>query len=84
MKIVIGIVAVLAVLALVGWLGLRIQPASFPAYGKSPAALELMSIPQGLPAPVERWIRSIYGDQVPLIETAVISGRATTPYVPNP
>ena len=36
-----------------------------------------MPLPTGLPAPVERYYRQLYGDQVPVIESAVITGRAT-------
>jgi hypothetical protein len=33
-------------------------------------------LPEDLPAPVERFYRTVYGDQVPVIETAVITWRA--------
>ena len=29
----------------------------------------------GLPAPVERFYRCVYGDQIPVIQTALVSGR---------
>jgi hypothetical protein len=33
-------------------------------------------LPEGLPAPVERFYRTAYGDEIPVIETAVVKGRA--------
>jgi hypothetical protein len=62
-------------LGLARW-GARRQPPVFPglaAPSDEPAAVPL---PTGLPTPVERFYRQIYGEQVPLIHSAVISGRA--------
>jgi hypothetical protein len=61
---------------LLGWLGLSIKPASFPAYPERTRALETIALPSGLPAPVERFYRAVYGDRTPVIKTAVITGRA--------
>jgi hypothetical protein len=38
--------------------------------------LETTPLPEELPAPVERFYRAVYGHQIPVIESAVISGRA--------
>jgi hypothetical protein len=35
-----------------------------------------MRLPDGLPHPVERFYRQIYGENVPVLESAVITGRA--------
>jgi hypothetical protein len=35
-----------------------------------------MTLPEDLPAPVNRFCRTVFGDRVPVIESAVISGRA--------
>ena len=71
------VVGLLAILLLAGWLGLQVQPASFAPYPKQGAALKAVPLPKGLPAPVERFYRRTYGDSVPVIESAVISGRMT-------
>jgi hypothetical protein len=42
-----------------------------------PVAPETIPLPEGLPAPVERFYHQVYGERVPLIRTAVISGRGT-------
>jgi len=73
--IIIILVGILALLIFLGWLGLRIKPAPFPAFPQQTPTLENVPLPDGLPAPVERFYRRIYGEDVPLIESAVISGR---------
>lgn len=64
-------------LAFLGWLGLQVQPAPFPAYPMRSGSIETTTLPQGLPKPVERFYRMTYGDTIPVIETAVLTGRAT-------
>lgn len=77
MKAILIIGGILAALVVLGWLGLKIQPAPFPAFAQQPPLLETVPLPAGLPAPVENFYRRIYGDQVPVITSAVITGRAT-------
>jgi Family of unknown function (DUF6544) len=68
---------ILAALAGLGWLGLQVQPAPFPAVPQPPAPLKTIPLPTGLPAPVARFYRQVYGERMPLIRSAVISGRGT-------
>jgi hypothetical protein len=77
--VVLGI----ALLVLVGWSGLLVQPAPFPSFSGSSAPLETVPLPTNLPAPVARFYRAIYGDQIPLVTSAVITGRATIQPVPG-
>ena len=78
MVVVAWIVGVLAVLLFIGWLGLQVQPAPFPDYPEATASrIATMPIPAGLPAPVDRYFRTVYGDSVPVITSAVLTGRAT-------
>jgi hypothetical protein len=65
----------LAALAGLGWAGLQIQPAPFPALGQQAAPPATVPLPAGLPAPVERFFRLRYGERVPVIRTAVVTGR---------
>jgi hypothetical protein len=67
----------------VSWAGLQVQPTPFPAVPSSPALLKTIPLPTDLPAPVTRFYRQIYGDQVPVIRSAVISGRGTLRPVPG-
>lgn len=77
-RILATLVAIVAGLILIGWIGLQVQPASFAPYPEPGAAVtKTIPIPSGLPAPVERFYRAVYGDQVPVIESVVLTGRAT-------
>jgi hypothetical protein len=69
--------SILAALLGLGWVGLQIRPAPFPAVAQPSAPLETMPLPAGLPAPVARFYRETYGEQVPIIHSAVITGRGT-------
>lgn len=77
MKIFAILLIIFAALLILGWLGTKIQPRPFPAFTAPPMEPKLVPLPEGLPAPVERFFRSVYGEQIPVIESAVISGRAT-------
>jgi hypothetical protein len=77
MEIIITVLIALAGLALLGWLGFRVRPQPFPPFAGQTPVLKTVPLPQGLPAPVERYYRQLYGEQVPVIETAVLTGRAT-------
>lgn len=76
-KIIVAVVAFFAIAILLGWLGLRVQPKPFAPFAQQTGVLDTMPVPDGLPAPVERYYRQLYGDRIPLIQSAVISGRAT-------
>lgn len=76
MKVILVIFGVIAALGLLGWLGLKILPAPFPPFPGAPQPLKRVPLPAGLPEPVERFYRTVYGDTVPVITSAVISGRA--------
>jgi hypothetical protein len=59
------------------WLGLQVQPTPFATFPQTTGKLETVPLPVGLPAPVERFYRTVYGDRIPLITSAVITGEAT-------
>ncbi len=65
----------LVIVGLLGWLGLQIQPKSFPSFLEHTQPLNTVPLPAGLPAPVERFYRVVYGEEIPVIETVVIQGR---------
>ncbi len=77
LRIVLVAAGILAAMALVIWAGLQVNPPSFdpfPQRGSVP--LPTVPLPSGLPAPVERFYRQIFGgDQIPVITSAVISGK---------
>jgi hypothetical protein len=77
MQIVLIIVAVLVLLALIVWIGLNIKPALFPPYTAESLAYVMQPLPDDLPEPVQRFCQTILGDEIPVITSAVISGRGT-------
>ncbi|MEN6409978.1 MAG: hypothetical protein ABFD44_09745, partial [Anaerolineaceae bacterium] len=76
-KIILIIVSVLIGLVLMPWVGLNIQPGSFTPLDANVTAPQTTPIPTGLPAPVEQFYRAVYGDSIPVIQSAVITGKAT-------
>jgi hypothetical protein len=76
MQVIIILVCVVTALILLGWLGLQIKPNPFPSFPQQTSVQKTAQLPADLPAPVERFYRQIYDDNVPIIESAVITGRA--------
>ena len=76
MKALKVLASVALAVPILGWLGLNIQPSQFVAYPASAPTIETIALPSGLPAPVERLYRAVYGDRIPVIKTVVITGRA--------
>jgi hypothetical protein len=72
--------AALAAPFLLGWLGRKVKPRSFPPLPASLGGtrnvsdLPTVPLPAGLPQPVERFYRALYGDRIPVVATAVLSG----------
>jgi hypothetical protein len=77
MKTFIIIICVIATLLFLGWLGSQIKPKPFAPYAENVPEPKTVPLPAGLPAPVERFYKTVYGDNIPVIETVVIKGRAT-------
>ena len=76
MTILLLLVGAFAVLILLGWVGLRIKPKPFPALRQQSGARGTVPLPEGLPIPVERFYHQVYGEDIPMIESLVVSGRA--------
>lgn len=70
------VVAVVAIVLALTYLGLQVRPRPFPDYPAPSGAAETVPLPKGLPAPVERFYRAAYGDQVPVVRSVVVTGRA--------
>ena len=83
MRILGVLIAIVPGLLAVAWIGLQIQPKSFAGYPGETPALKTIPVPAGLPAPVERFYRTIYGEQIPVIQTVLIKGRAVIRPVMN-
>ena len=76
MEYVLIVLAILIILVILAWISLRIKPKPFSTYLRQTPPLETVALPAYLPAPVTRFYQQIYGNQVPVITSAVISGRA--------
>ena len=59
------------------WAGMRVEPAPLPAPALAEGAMAMTALPADLPAPVERFYRTLYGEQLPVPDTLVVSGRGT-------
>lgn len=68
---------IIVTILLLGWLGLQTKPKPFTPYAERTPPLKTVALPTGLPAPVERFYRVVYGEDIPVIETVVIKGRAS-------
>lgn len=77
LKVLLIIAMVMAAILIIGYIGLHIQPKSFADYPRTNAVVNTIPLPAGLPAPVERFYRTVYGDQIPVVESAVITGHAS-------
>ncbi|MFA5569316.1 MAG: DUF6544 family protein [Trueperaceae bacterium] len=92
MRIALIVLGAALLLFIIGWTGLQIRPQPFQSFALSsqpaptpetptqtgPAAQPVTApLPTGLPAPVERFYQGLFGAGVPLIDSAVVSSRAT-------
>lgn len=70
--------AAAAVVALIyaGRLGLRARPSPFQPFGGRGREPETVPLTPDLPTPVECFYRRLYGGRVPLLRSAIITGRA--------
>ena len=75
-KVFIILAAVVAALIAIGWVGLRVQPKLFAPVDLTPGSVRTVPVPGGLPAPVQRFYAKVYGSEMPVIESVIISGRA--------
>jgi hypothetical protein len=73
-KILLVIVAVVAVLGILLAIGLRVQPKPLAPFPQPSGPVKTVPLPGGLPAPVERYYRLLYGEQIPVIESVVLTG----------
>jgi hypothetical protein len=75
--VVASLAGLLVLLVVLAWVGLHVKPKPFPPYPEQTPPLNTMDLPTDLPAPVARFYETIIGDQVPVMESAVITARGT-------
>lgn len=62
----------------IGWLGLQVTPDALPGPSVAYLPPATTALPDGLPPPVERFYRAVYGDgELPLYQGVVITGQGT-------
>ncbi|MBX3070168.1 MAG: hypothetical protein KF883_06735 [Thermomicrobiales bacterium] len=76
-KIAVTLAGALAVLGSLAFVGLRVPAKPFPAADIVPATPATIPLPPNLPPPVSRFYRTLYGEEIPVIEGVVISGTGT-------
>lgn len=75
MKPLLIAILILAAVGLIITIGLSIKPRPFNQPSLKPGETQTIPLPSGLPAPVERFYRVVYGEQIPVIHSVVITGR---------
>jgi hypothetical protein len=76
MKTVLIIIMMIAGLVGLIWLGMQIDPRPFQPFSGETRDVIYRPLPDDLPVPVERFYRLLYGEEIPQVRTAVISGIA--------
>lgn len=75
LKIISVFFCTMMILLTIAGLGFHIDSKSFSPYPDTTPELATVPLPSDLPAPVERYLNIIMGDQIPVIESAVVQGR---------
>jgi hypothetical protein len=73
-KIIMTIIYIIIAIPVILWLGLQIIPRALPPYSATTPQLATVALPELLPVPVKRYYMETIGDQIPIIETAVLTG----------
>lgn len=75
MQFLLVVAAVVIILIALGYWGLHVMPKGFAPYPAPGQDLPTVAASADLPAPVSRYFRIALGDRVPILTSAVISGR---------
>lgn len=75
---------VVVALVVILWLGLQVKATPFPPYEETTPDLPTVPLPDDLPAPVARFYRAIAGDEIPVIDSAVIDLSGTLRFMGIP
>ena len=75
-KVIVGIIGGLVAIGGIGWIGLQVPPANFPAPSEKAEDRGMVAAPPDLPAPVRCYFAVAFHNQVPRVESMVAWGRA--------
>lgn len=76
MRTKLKIVGGLAGLVAVVWSGIRVKPPRFESPRRTRRKSGSVDLPADLPAPVARYARAVFGESIPVVDTALIIGCA--------
>src|SRR3990172_3841396 len=76
MKTILILFSILAAFIFIAWAGLQIKPKPFALVSLPPTDLKTVPLPDNLPAPVKRFYLTVYGNEIPVIESGVFTGQA--------
>ena len=74
MQVLLWVLGVLVVIVCLLWLGLQVQPRTFAA-ARAGRRNHKRAAARRTSAPLERYLRAVYGEELPIVETSVITGR---------
>lgn len=74
MNILLTFSGVLTALGFAGWLGLQFPPNIEPAVAEYYETEYITELPENLPAPVKRYLKTVFADKILMIKTAVFRG----------
>lgn len=75
-RVIITSFCILMILVTIGFVGFQVMPNSFPPHREKTPYLQTVELPSNLPEPVYRHFAATLGNQIPEIESAVVTGRA--------
>ncbi len=76
-KFILSVLGVITAVIAALWAGLKVKPKPLPPYPENTPPLVTIDLPQGLPLPVARYVKVALGNRLPVIESAVLTGRGT-------
>ncbi len=75
MNTVLTIISGLVALGFTGWLGMQVPPKIEPVQSETYPAEYITNIPDNLPVPVQSYYSVVFTDKIPVVRTAVFSGK---------
>lgn len=74
-KTLLILLGVIAFLILIVWIGTKINPKPFSPYSHNNQNSGSFPIPDDLPEPVDKFYKTLYGEDIPVIDSFILTGR---------
>lgn len=75
-RMFVGLTITLLLILTIGWIGTRFSIQAFELPDRQSQDLGTIDPPADLPAPVARFVEVAFGDQIPIVESAILVGTA--------